>query len=64
MDQSSPPNILSGFKRQISGLKLVPDTGGCFEVKFGNELVYSKLSTGQFPDEAAIIDMVTSKLKK
>lgn len=57
-------HILSGFKRQISDLKLIPDSGGCFEVKFGNELVYSKLATGEFPDEAAIIDMVTSKLKK
>jgi hypothetical protein len=28
------------------------------------ELVYSKLQTGTFPDEAAMVDVVGSRLKK
>ena len=57
-------HILSGFKRRVAGLTFVPDTGGCFEVTVGGELVYSKLETGEFPDEAAILDAVTARLKK
>ncbi len=56
--------MLSGFKRRLSGLTLIPDAGGCFEVTVGDELVYSKLATGEFPDEAAVIDMVTVRLMK
>ena len=43
-------------------MKLVPAGGGCFEVKLDGELVYSKLKTGQFPDEQSIVDAVEKKL--
>lgn len=56
--------MLSGFKRRLAGLTLIPDAGGCFEVTVDGELIYSKLATGEFPDEAAVIDMVTARLKK
>lgn len=42
------------FKQRISELVLLPSDGGRFEVKVGEELIYSKLSTGQFPDNASI----------
>ena len=32
-----------------------PSSGGCFELKVDGDLVYSKLQTGKFPDEKAII---------
>ena len=32
-----------------------PSSGGCFEVTVDGELVYSKLQTGQFPDEKALV---------
>lgn len=48
---------------QINSLKLVPDKGGCFEVQADGELLYSKLATGQFPDEAAIVGAVEKRLK-
>jgi selenoprotein W-related protein len=41
----------------------VPSSGGCFEVMVNGELIYSKLKTGQFPDEKAVIDQVATKLK-
>ena len=54
--------LLETFKQKISDMKLVPAGGGCFEVKLDGELVYSKLKTGQFPDEQSIVDAVEKKL--
>ena len=55
--------LLTGFKTKIRGFTLVPSSGGCFEVTVNGELIYSKLKTGQFPDEKAVIDQVAALLK-
>ena len=54
--------LLTTCKQRIKELKLVPAGGGCFEVSINGELVYSKLKTGQFPDEQSIENAVTSRL--
>ena len=54
--------ILDGFKRLVSEIKLIPATGGCFEFTIDGELVYSKLATGQFPDESAMLQQVRSRI--
>jgi selenoprotein W-related protein len=56
--------LLGTYKQKIRDLKLIPDGGGCFELKVGDDLVYSKLKTGKFPDEQWAIDAVGSRLKK
>jgi selenoprotein W-related protein len=48
-------NLLNTFKQDIKELKLIPAGDGCFEVSFNGELVYSKLKTGEFPDEKTIL---------
>jgi selenoprotein W-related protein len=55
-------NLLTSFKQKIKDLKLIPAGGGCFEVRLNDDLVYSKLKTGQFPDEQAIVNAVASRL--
>ena len=55
--------LLSRFKQQIRELKLIPASGGCFELTVNGKLVYSKLETGKFPDEQAMIDTVGKRLK-
>jgi selenoprotein W-related protein len=55
--------LLEQFKRRISELALEPSTGGCFELTVGNELIYSKLQTGRFPDEATLAAEVGKRLK-
>ena len=45
-------------------MKLVPAGGGCFELTANGELVYSKLATGQFPDEQSIVDVLERRLAK
>jgi selenoprotein W-related protein len=37
---------------------MVPSSGGCFELKVGDKLLYSKLATGKFPDEEALVKEV------
>jgi selenoprotein W-related protein len=56
--------LLSTFKQQIEDLKLTPSGGGCFELSVDGDLIYSKLKTGKFPDEKAMIDAVGHRLKK
>jgi selenoprotein W-related protein len=56
--------VLSHFKQKIQGLNLVPGSGGCFELTVDNELIYSKLKTGTFPDESAIVELLESRKAK
>jgi selenoprotein W-related protein len=42
----------------------VPAGGGCFELTLDGDLVYSKLATGAFPDEQAMVDAVGARLRK
>ena len=44
-------------------MKLIPAGGGCFELTVNGELIYSKLKTGQFPDEQAMLEAVGKRLK-
>ena len=56
--------MLTTFKQKVSGLKLVPSGGGCFELTANGELVYSKLATGKFPDEQEVVDQLEKRLAK
>ncbi|HET6884460.1 MAG TPA: Rdx family protein [Pirellulales bacterium] len=63
MAVSLASRILAEFKMQIESLKLVPDKGGCFEVSLNGDLVYSKLKTGEFPDEPRMLGLIGKQLK-
>jgi len=56
--------LLIAYKQQIKDMKLIPSKGGCFELKVNGKLLYSKLETGQFPDEAWALEAVGQRLKK
>ncbi|MCP5518387.1 MAG: SelT/SelW/SelH family protein [Verrucomicrobiales bacterium] len=43
------------FKFSLSALKLIPSTGGVFEIRVNGRRVYSKKATGQFPDPDAVV---------
>lgn len=44
-------------------LSLEPSGGGCFEIQVDGNLVYSKLETGEFPDENAVLQQITAAAK-
>jgi len=45
-------------------LKLIPSSGGCFELSVNGDLIYSKMKTGKFPEEPWAIEAVGARLKK
>lgn len=55
--------ILTEFKQQLQGVELQPSSGGCFEVTVDGKLIYSKLATGEFPDNQAIVRELRKLLK-
>ena len=55
-------HLISNLKQRISSLELVPSKGGCFELTVGDELVYSKLETDEFPDGSEMLKRVQAKL--
>jgi len=52
--------LLGHYKTQIASLTLVPGGGGCFEVSRDSEILYSKLSTKEFPSLTQITDALGS----
>ena len=56
--------VLTEFKRQVQSLELEPSSGGCFELRAGDDLIYSKLATGEFPDENKMLSEIGKRLKK
>jgi selenoprotein W-related protein len=51
--------LLTELKQKISSLELVPSDGGCFELAVDGKTVYSKLQTGEFPDERQLVNQVS-----
>ena len=56
--------LLETYKQKITELKLIPASGGRFEIVFNGELIYSKLKTGKFPEEKWVLDAVAAHTKK
>jgi selenoprotein W-related protein len=54
--------ILSDLKRDVKYLKLIPSKGGCFEVWINEELIYSKLETGEFPDDDQMLEVARARV--
>jgi len=50
--------LLESLKQKIESLTLVPSGGGCFELTVNGELIYSKLKTGEFPNESWVLKQV------
>ena len=53
--------LLSEFKDKIAALTLVPATSGRYEVSIDDELVFSKLQVGRFPDTNEIREKILAK---
>jgi selenoprotein W-related protein len=39
----------------LASVELQPSDGGCFELSADGKVVYSKLKSGEFPDEDAMV---------
>lgn len=50
------------FKNEVSEFKLIPSSGGVFEVKVGETLVFSKKEIGRFPELDELTELVEKEL--
>jgi selenoprotein W-related protein len=50
--------LLTQYKQKIEGLELIPSGGGSFELSVNGKLIYSKLETGEFPNELEMVKQV------
>ena len=50
--------LLNHFKQRIASFEMVPSGGGRFEIDVDGQRIYSKLDTGQFPEEDAILQQI------
>jgi len=53
---------MDAFGDKFGALKLIPADGGRFEVTLDGELIYSKLETGDFPDNKQILEQIKGRL--
>ncbi len=56
--------LMDRYKRKVSKFTLVPSDGGKFEVSAGSEVLWSKLRTGEFPDEEALAKQIDARIPK
>ncbi|MBU0509977.1 Rdx family protein [bacterium] len=47
-------------KHGIEKPELVESSGGAFEIKLGNRLVFSKLRSGRFPEHREILGLLSA----
>ncbi|KGX83832.1 hypothetical protein N783_21455 [Pontibacillus marinus BH030004 = DSM 16465] len=52
--------MFSHFRHDIEEMTLVPSSGGAFEVTVNGEKIYSKLDTGEFPNEEELFSRMSS----
>jgi selenoprotein W-related protein len=56
--------LLQKFETKIESLTLVPSNGGRYEISVNDQLLFSKLKTGRFPEPGEVIGLVQNLSKK
>jgi selenoprotein W-related protein len=54
--------IMDAFGERFGAIKLIPADGGRFEISLDGELIYSKLKTGDFPENKEILEQIRAKM--
>ncbi|BCJ88050.1 hypothetical protein skT53_30350 [Effusibacillus dendaii] len=49
--------LLSNYTNKISELRLIPSSGGVFEIKIGDKLIFSKKESNRFPEPGEILNL-------
>ncbi len=54
--------LLTTFQDEIGEAALVPGTGGVFEVRIGDEVIWSRAEQGRFPDIKELKQLVRDRI--
>ena len=54
--------LLTTFEAELSGVTLAPGSGGVFEVRVGDEVVWSRKEAGRFPEAAELKRLVRDRV--
>ena len=54
--------VLSTFSLEIGAVTLVPDTGGIFEIRLDDQLIWERKRDGGFPDVKQLKQMVRDRI--
>ena len=55
-------SLLGLYKGDLEDIRLVPSSGGIFEVKLNDEMVFSKKELNRYPNENEIEETIKEKL--
>ena len=51
-------SILKKYGTSVSALKLIPSSGGVFEIYNDKNLIFSKKDEGRFPEESEVLNIL------
>lgn len=54
--------LVGFYKNYFSEFKLIPSSGGVFEVRFEDKLLFSKKKVGRFPELDELIELVKNEI--
>jgi selenoprotein W-related protein len=54
--------LLTTFESEIGEIALRPGTGGVFEIRVNDQLIWSRADTGRFPDIKELKQLVRDKI--
>ena len=54
--------LLTTFQDEIGELALVPGTGGVFELRIGDAVIWSRAEQGRFPDIKELKQLVRDRI--
>lgn len=54
--------LLTTFEGEIGEIALRPGTGGVFEIRVNDELIWSRVDAGRFPDIKELKQLVRDKI--
>lgn len=54
--------LLTTFETEVGEVALVPGTGGIFDVRLNDELIYSRKVAGRFPESKELKQLVRDRV--